>query len=405
MSTRNWRRDAFLFLSGQAIALFGSALAQNAIIWHITLSTASGGMVAGSTLAGYLPQVAVSLFAGVWVDRYCRKRLIIGSDLAIAAVTALLLAAFLSGHGRLWMLFLALALRALGTGIQTPAINALIPQIVPPDQLMRFGGINSTLSAAIAFIAPAASAFLLSVASVQMALALNIATALLGVALTWLVAAPAPRRAEPAATAPWREIGAGLDYLREQRQIRNVLLLLFAVLFLASAFAFLTPLLVARSFGGEVWRLSASEMCFSAGAVVGGGLVAWWGGFRNRIHTMVLGCALYGLLMVGLGCVGGFPQFLALHGLIGLAMPLFNTPVTVLLQERVAPALQGRVFSLLQLSYSCALPLGMLLFGPLADRWAVQTILCLAGALVCLLAALPLLGGGFSPQPRWEERG
>ena len=71
MSTRNWRRDAFLFLSGQAIALFGSALAQNAIIWHITLSTASGGMVAGSTLAGYLPQVAVSLFAGVWVDRYC----------------------------------------------------------------------------------------------------------------------------------------------------------------------------------------------------------------------------------------------------------------------------------------------------------------------------------------------
>ncbi|MFH4077594.1 hypothetical protein WAI85_21285, partial [Acinetobacter baumannii] len=76
-------------------------------------------------------------------------------------------------------------------------------------------------------------------------------------------------------------------------------------------------------------------MTFSAGAAAGGVLIAAWGGFRNRMYTTALACALYGLLMIGLGIAPIFIIYLVFNFLIGITMPCFNTPVTVLLQEKV----------------------------------------------------------------------
>ena len=69
----HWLRRVILFLSGQTVSLFGSALVQYAITWHITLTTQSGVMMTIATLCGFLPQVVISLFAGVWADRYNKK--------------------------------------------------------------------------------------------------------------------------------------------------------------------------------------------------------------------------------------------------------------------------------------------------------------------------------------------
>ncbi len=71
--------------------------------------------------------------------------------------------------------------------------------------------------------------------------------------------------------------------------------------------------MVTRSFGAEMWRLTASEMTFSAGAAAGGVLIATWGGFRNRMHTTALACALYGLLMIGLGIAPIFIMYLVFN--------------------------------------------------------------------------------------------
>jgi DHA3 family macrolide efflux protein-like MFS transporter len=83
----DWKKKTALFLSGQAVSLLGSALVQYAIIWYITLNTRSGQMMTISAVFGFLPQIAISLFAGVWADRYNRKQLIIMADALIAAST------------------------------------------------------------------------------------------------------------------------------------------------------------------------------------------------------------------------------------------------------------------------------------------------------------------------------
>lgn len=92
-----------------------------------------------------------------------------------------------------------------------------------------------------------------------------------------------------------------ISHFRQHPFIKQLLISLFVVLFLISPSAFLIPLMVSRSFGAEVWGLTASEMTFSAGALLGGVLMATWGGFRNRMRTTLAASAMYGLLMIGLG--------------------------------------------------------------------------------------------------------
>ena len=143
-----WKIRAILFFISQSITLFGSTLVQMAIVWYVTLNTSSGVWVAAFSVCSYLPEFMISFLGGVWADRYHRKKLIIGADFIIAMVTLamMLLMPYISNQTiLLWALLIMSILRSLGAGIQTPAVNAVIPQLVPADQLMRFNGINATM--------------------------------------------------------------------------------------------------------------------------------------------------------------------------------------------------------------------------------------------------------------------
>lgn len=386
----NWKRKITLFLTAQTISLLGSSLVQYAIIWYITLTTSSGVMMTISTVCGFLPQMAISLFAGVWIDRYSRKKMIMLADGMIAIATLILAVMFLMGYNNIWLLYVILLIRAAGTGIQVPAVNALIPQLVRKDQLMKVNGVNSSISSLMMFLAPAAGGVILSISSIETAFFIDVITAIIGIGMMCIIVVPVHAKLEEVQKSNVQDIKEGFKYLKDHVFIKQLLIYLFVVMILISPAAFLPPLMVSRSFGPEVWRLTASEMTFSAGALVGGILIASWGGFKSRMNTNILACVLYGLLMVGLGVAPMFAMYLLFNLLIGITMPCFNAPLTVLLQQNVDPDMQGRVFSLVQVTNSCALPFGMVLFGPLADSVQVETIFVLAGVavIICALYAM-----------------
>ena len=110
--------------------------------------------------------------------------------------------------------------------------------------------------------------------------------------------------------------------------------------------------------------------------------MACWGGLRNRVHTMALSSFLIGVGVFLLGVVTDFWVYLALMGLVGFVMPIFNTPSTVLLQEKVEPDYLGRVFGVLTMITSMSMPLGMLLFGPLSDWIKIEWMLVATGVLI-----------------------
>lgn len=388
---QSWKNTAARFLTAQTISLFGSSLVQYAIVWYVTLSTSSGRMLTISTVCGFAPQIAISLFAGVWIDRYDRKMLIMLSDTVIALSTLILAIAFLSGHRNIWLLFTVLMIRSAGTGIQTPAVNAVIPQIVPQGHLMRINGIQSTITALIMFLSPAVSGAILSVSTLETTLFIDVFTALIGVGITSVLAIPGYRKdrmEDHAGTSSGiSSLKQGFLYLKTDSFVRHLLLFQIAVLFLISPSAFLTPLMVSRTFGPQVWRLTASEMTYSIGSVLGGILITSWGGFKKRLKTTVLAGWLYGVLMAGLGMAPAFLIYLACNMMIGITSPCYNSPITVSIQEQVPASMQGRVFSFMQISTSCALPLGMMVFGPLADAVRIQTLLIGGGVAVMICTA------------------
>lgn len=380
----SWKKHTLIFLTSQTLSLFGSSLVQYAILWHITLSTKSGVMMTISILCGFLPTFLLSPFAGVWADRYNRKHLIMISDSLIALTTLGLASLFYNGHRMIWLLFLASAIRALGTAVQTPAVGAFLPQIVPTEKLMRVNGLNGSIQSSVMIIAPILSGLLLSLSDIITIFMIDVVTALMAVlVLLVFLSVPSHRKAEDQVkTSYFTDLVEGLIYIRNHRFLKPFFLLGAVLFVLAAPAAFLTPLQVTRTFGDQIWRLTAIEITFSAGMILGGIGMAVWGGFQNRIHTMAIATLFLGAGTFGLGLVPWFWVYLILMTFVGVAMPIYNTPATVLLQEKVEEAFLGRVFGVMTMIGSTMMPFGMLVFGPLSDRIAIEWMLMVTGALM-----------------------
>ncbi|MEG0077166.1 MFS transporter [Anaerorhabdus sp.] len=384
----NWKKNIVRFLSAQTISLFGSSLVQYAIVWYVTLSTSSGLMLTISTVCGFLPQICISLFAGSWIDKYDRKKLIMASDSLIALATLCLALLFISGHKNIWVLFLVLMIRSAGAGLQTPAVNAVLPQIVPQENLMKVNGIMSTCNSIMMFLSPAVSGAILSIFSLEVTLFIDVITAVIGVSLTYGVRIQKLTEKVNKDQTMIQTMKEGFQFIKTNKFVLNLLIFQMVSMFMISPSAFLTPLMIARRFGDEVWRLTASEMTYSLGMVMGGILISTWGGFKNRLNTALVAGTIYGVLMITLGLSPWFVLYLVCNVLIGVISPCYNTPITVSIQERVEPSMQGRVFSFMQITTSCMLPIGMMVYGPLSDYIPVEFILIFAGILVIVSASV-----------------
>lgn len=399
-----WRRNIVLFLSSQTVSLFGSSLVQYAIMWYITLNTKSGIMMTLYIICGFIPTFLLSPVAGVWADRYNRKVLIMLSDGMIALSTLVLALLFLMGYEEAWLLFVMAAIRALGSGVQTPAVGAILPQIVPSDQLTKVNGINGSIQAVIMFVSPIVSAALLTVATIEMIFFIDVVTAMIAI-LTLLLYFRIPthqRNSEQPSTSYFNDLKEGLAYIRRQAYLKSFFAFMAVFFILMAPAAFLTPLQVTRSFGDEVWRLTAIEIAFSVGMMAGGGMIAAWGGFKNKVHTMTLATVLMGACTFLLGFVPVFWIYLAFMALFGVAMPAFNTPTMTMIQEKVDESYMGRIFGVFSMISTSMMPIGMLIFGPIADAIAIEWLLMATGLLMLILSIFlgrnqPLLNAGKPP--------
>ena len=389
----DWKKKAAIFISSQTVSLLGSSLVQYAILWHITLSTQSGLMMTLSIVCGFLPNFFLSPFAGVWADRYNRKTLIVFSDAGIATVTLVLAIVFMLGYDELWLLFLISAVRSLGTAIQQPAVGAFIPQIVPEEKLTRVNAINSTIQSVITLVSPMASGALMAVATLDIIFFIDVVTAAIAIGILsfFLHVPPHEKATQKRQEGYFSDFRSGLSYIKSHGFVIKFLSFSAVFFFLAAPAAFLTPLQVTRSFSGGVWHLSAIEIAFSLGMVLGGLVMAAWGGFKNRIYTMVFSGFALGICTFAMGVIPIFWLYLAVMGVTGVVIPLFHTPATVLLQEKVEESYLGRVFGLFGMITSAVMPLGMLVFGPLSDTVAIEWLLVGTGILMVAVSAI-LLG-------------
>jgi DHA3 family macrolide efflux protein-like MFS transporter len=274
-----------------------------------------------------------------------------------------------------------------------PAVGAFLPQIVPEDKLMKINGINSSIQSMIMLASPIASGALLSVTSIEIIFFIDVSTAAVAVLtlILFLHVPPHAKAMQKQKISYFHDLKEGFLYIKNHQYVRIFFLFCGFFFILVSPMAFLTPLQVVRSFGDDVWRLTAIEVTFSVGMMAGGILMASWGGFQNKVYTMVLACLIMGAGTIALGVIPVFWLYNVVMAVVGLAMPVMNTPATVLLQQKVEEEFLGRVFGVLSMISSSMMPLGMLVFGPLSDFIKIEWMLIGTGILM-ILETLILLG-------------
>ena len=394
-----WRRRTILFLSGQCVTLFGSQVVQMAIVWYVTLQTNSGAWVAAFSLCSYLPQFFISFLGGVWADRYDRKRLIIGSDALISAVTMgmLLIMPDIKDEKALLAGLLVMSIvRSVGAGIQSPAVSAVIPQLVPEEHLMRWNGINAAMQSVVQFAAPAAAAVVLTMGTLRSALTIDILTAALGIGM--LACLLIPKREKAGEPAPFlEEMCGGIRYAYASRVIRKILIIYGLFNFLTVPAGYLAGLLVSRVYGDTYWYLTAVELVGFGGMTAGGLLMSIWGGGKERSRTLAGGLIMFGVMAACMGVSRSFALYLVFMALYGVSLTAVQTTITTMLQEKTEEYMQGRVFGLMGALYSLMYPAGMALFGPMADWFPLPLMMIGSGA------ALILMAGMFCREPRREK--
>jgi DHA3 family macrolide efflux protein-like MFS transporter len=383
-----WRRNAAIFLTGQTVSLLGSMIVQYAVMWYVTLETRSGVAVALYAVAAFLPQGLVSIFGGTLADRVNRRLLVMVSDGTIALTTLGLAMLMLNGVTDLWVILVAVGVRSIGAGVQTPAVQAMIPQIAPADRLMRVNGIFQTVQSALALLAPAIAGVVFGAFGIVPVFFIDVVTAVIGIGLLALVVVPTLAEVAERTTGFREDLVEGARFIWHHAFVRW-LMIVFAVIFLLTvAPSFITPLMVARTWGPQVWMVTVLELAFSIGMLLGGVIVSTLLAKRSRIRLIVGSTFVFAILTVALGLSPSLWIFYSVMFLVGLAVPLFSTSFMTLIQETVPPDRHGRVFGYVSIVMALATPIGTAIFGPLADVISVRALLVAAGTVTAIVMAI-----------------
>ena len=395
---RGWARDVVLYLTGQSLSLFGSAVVGYAIIWYVTLKTGSSGQYALLVIMSSLALAVTIIPGGILADRHWRKALMIGADAAVAVVTAILAILMLNGFESLGLIAVMLALRGLGGGIQMPSVSAALPQIAPTDRLLRVNAINQALQAVIQVAAPGLAAVLLVYWPLGWILMVDVTTAALGITITVFIRIPRLER-DPAAPAPEglggyiAHVGQAVGYALRIPGLRRGFWVAVLLLTVVVPFSEMTPVFVVRLYGSQQWMLAAVEIAWSAGMVVGGLAMAAWGGWRNRMTMFMLAAIVLAGATAAMGFMPTLWWFVAIMVVGGMALPMMNTPLTTAIQELIPEAMMGRVLSFMTLANAVCAPLGLAILGPLGDHWPIAWMALVCG-LIGLVVLLGLVGRG-----------
>jgi DHA3 family macrolide efflux protein-like MFS transporter len=277
--------------------------------------------------------------------------------------------------------------RALGQGVQQPAVNSLIPLIVPEDKLLRINGINSSIQSGIFIMSPIVSASLMSVAPLEFLFIIDVITASIAITILYFFVKVSKilRKVEnKEKTSHFREVIDGIRYIKSLKFLTWFVIISAIFNVAIGPVGILSPLQVTRNFGPDIWRLSAIEFVFAGGMMLGGILVGIIC-FRNKMYSMGMANFVFGALTISFGLWTNFVPYLVCMGICGIFLAYFNAPNLTLLQEKVSPEYLGRVLSVFTMIGSVAMPFGMLFFGPLGDIININFLMIGSGIVMLLL--------------------
>jgi MFS family permease len=356
---------------GQLVSMTGSGMTRFALTIWVWQETGEATALALVAVFSFAPAIIFSPIAGAIVDRVSRKHVMIASDLAAGLSTVALLILYSTGHLQIWHLWAAGFFASAFESFQFPAYSAAITTMIEKKHYTRANAMLGMVESTSTIIAPASAGALLPLLGINGIMVVDIATFVFAIGTLLFVVIP-----NPVQTAVGRasrgsllqESAFGFRYIFSNPSLLGLLLIFFATnLTFGLAMILFAPMILARTANNTV-ILGTTQMMFGVGGVAGGLVIAAWGGFKRRIHGVLLGLILmsiFGQIVIGVGqsthvwVVGAF--------LAMFFMPLVNGSSQAIWQAKVSPDIQGKVFATRRLIAQISSPAAMILGGRLAD--------------------------------------
>lgn len=363
--------SAFLVIwLGQIVSILASSMSHFALSIWMYQQTESATAMGLMQVFFITPFLLISPIAGVMVDRYNRKLMMMVSDLAAVIATGGILILMLLGRLEFWHLYIGAVINGIGNTFQWPAYSAAISTMVPKEQLGRVNGMVSLMEAGPGVVAPLLAGALLPVIDLTGILGIDVATFFFAVGALLVVHVPQPRQSEEGRQAQgtmFKEAAYGFRYIFARPSLLGLqMVFFFGNLFSGIGNAAFAPMVLART-NQDTIAFGMVQTAGAVGAIAGGVAMSVWGGFKRRVHGVLGGWVYFGIVSILIGLRFGLPVWMTGLVLSALSGPLINASNQAIWQSKVAPDLQGRVFSARRLIAWFTNPISPIIGGTLSD--------------------------------------
>ncbi len=357
---------------GQVVSILATQMTQFAITIWAFQETGSATALGLIQVFFITPFLLISPLAGALIDRHNRKLMMMLSDLGSGAATVLLLVLQATGALAVWHLYPAAVVMGVFNAFQWPAYSASISLMVPKEQLGRANGLMSLMEMGPGVLSPLLAGALLPVIGLLGILTIDVVTFVFAVLALAIVFVPQPPTTEAGRVSRGsllQEAVYGFRYILDRPSLLGLqMVFLFGNLFAGIADTVTAPMILSRTGNSEV-AFGLVQTVGAVGGIVGGVLLSVWGGFKRRVHGVLLGHALSGVMGTMLMGVGqGLAVWAAAAFLGALLVPTINGSNQAIWQSKVAPDVQGRVFAARRLIAWATQPIAPVIAGLLADR-------------------------------------
>ncbi len=356
---------------GQIISLLGSAMTGFAVtIWVYEGTEKATALALAFGFFFVTPLLLLSPVAGAIVDRSNRRLMMMLSDLAAGATTVVVLVLYATGNLEVWHLFITNAISGAFNAFQWPAFSAAISVMLPKEQYGRANGMMELAMSGSNIFAPVLAGALLGPLGLSGILLIDIFTFVFAVGALLFVHIPQPETTEAGREGQGSlltESFYGLRYIIERPSLLGLQLVFLIGNFLTGVpYTVYAAMILART-GNDEFVFGSVQSASAIGGVVGGLAMAAWGGPKRRVHGVLGGWILSGFFVLLVGVGQTVPVWVVAAFVGTFLVPIINGSNQAIWQAKVAPDVQGRVFSMRRLIAWFVNPISALLAGPLAD--------------------------------------
>lgn len=396
MNKNNWKKAFFTIAAGQTASLIGSSAVQFSLIWWLAIRTDSPLVLSLAGLAAFLPQFLLGPFAGVWIDRMKKKHVVIAADLFIGFISGAFALWYLAAEPQYWIVFLILAIRGIGNVFHTPAIQALIPRLVPAEELMRANGWNQFMQSGAFMLGPVLGGLMYSALPMWVILLTDLLGAMVASATVWVVRVEGDTKSAQEKNAFWKELKEGAEVFRDSRLLRAILIATFIAMIFFMPLSSLYPLMTSSYFALSSVYGSIVELVYALGMLLISLVMGALGDKHNKVKLAYFGLFLLGITSAACGILPGnsmlsFWIFAFICMVMGAGANFYGIPLMAYMQETIAPERMGRAFSLWGTLMSLAMPVGLVISGPVSEKFGVPLWFLISGVVIIAVTLMSYL--------------